>query len=188
MTNACFKQEKKRWYTWKAPGDTWHYQLDILRQERNSAKNSYAYPGADADRGHKLVMITVYLALKNVKCRNTRKPWDTEKLSSCVAKFSQEHINLTDRLNKWNMEKAETIVTSRKDNQLHDGHNSKQTVDNRDIAENRRKSKIRYQSTEQAKNEYRGLNKGNRKSQRMVVNEAMWRTRRNTKTRNAGKV
>ena len=30
VTNTCFKQEKRRRYTWKAPGDTERYQLDDI--------------------------------------------------------------------------------------------------------------------------------------------------------------
>ena len=30
VTNTCFKQEKRRRYTWKAPGDTERYQLDYI--------------------------------------------------------------------------------------------------------------------------------------------------------------
>ena len=54
ITNTCFQQEKRRIYTWKAPGDGARYQLDyiMVRQRyRNSVKISRALPGADADTG-----------------------------------------------------------------------------------------------------------------------------------------
>ena len=68
VTNTWFKQEKRRRYTWKAPGDLTRYQLDyrpILVRERyrNSVKNSHAYPGADADTDHNLVAMSVFLTL-----------------------------------------------------------------------------------------------------------------------------
>ena len=62
VTNTCFNQEKRRRYTWKAPGDMERYQLDYImarQRYRNSVKNSHAYPGADADTDHNLVMMTV---------------------------------------------------------------------------------------------------------------------------------
>ena len=85
VTNTYFKQEKRRRYTWKAPGDTERYQLDyiMVRQRyRNSVKNSHAYPGADADTDHNLVMMTAFLTLKNVKCKKKNiKRWNRENIN-----------------------------------------------------------------------------------------------------------
>ena len=33
VTNTCFKQDKRRRYTWKAPGDTGRYQLDYILED-----------------------------------------------------------------------------------------------------------------------------------------------------------
>jgi len=91
VTNTCFKQENRRRYTWKAPGDTQRYQLDyiMVRQRyRNSVKNSHAYPGADADTDHNLVMMTVFLTLKNVKCKKRNiKRWDRENIKTRGKEF-----------------------------------------------------------------------------------------------------
>lgn len=43
VTNTWFKQEKRRRYTWKAPGDSARYQLDYIltkQRYRNSVKNA----------------------------------------------------------------------------------------------------------------------------------------------------
>ena len=92
VTNTWFKQDKRRRYTWKAPGDTNRYQLDyILVKQRyaNSVKNSNTYPEADADTDHNLVMMTAFLALKNVRCKKTRKQWDREKISTCREELAE---------------------------------------------------------------------------------------------------
>ena len=52
VTNTWFQQEKRRRYTWKAPGDGACYQLDYImvkERYRNSVKTSRAMPGADAN-------------------------------------------------------------------------------------------------------------------------------------------
>jgi exonuclease III len=83
VTNTWFKQPKRRRYTWKAPGDTARYQIDYImvkERYRNSVKSSHAYPGPDADTDHNLVLTTIFLTLKQVKWKKTRKKWDREKL------------------------------------------------------------------------------------------------------------
>lgn len=53
VTNTRFEQEKRRRYTWKAPGDGARYQLDYIivkERYRNSVKNSRAMPGAYEDK------------------------------------------------------------------------------------------------------------------------------------------
>ena len=69
------------------------YQLDyiMVRQRyRNSAKNSHAYPGADADTDHNLVMMTVYLTLKIVKCKKKiSKRWDRENINTRGTEFAE---------------------------------------------------------------------------------------------------
>ena len=86
VTNTCFKQEKRRRYTWKAPGDIERYQLDyiMVRQRfRNSVKNSHACPRADADTDHNLVIMTAFLTLKNVKYKKQNiKRWDKENINT----------------------------------------------------------------------------------------------------------
>ena len=59
-TNIWFQHEKRRRYTWKAPGDVARYQLDYIMvrlRYRNNVKNARAMPGADADTDHNLVIM-----------------------------------------------------------------------------------------------------------------------------------
>ena len=71
--NVCESEEDQ------APGDTARYQLEyIMVRElyRNSVKNSHAYPDADVDTDHILMMITDFRTLKNVKARTMKKRLD----------------------------------------------------------------------------------------------------------------
>ena len=94
VTNTWFQQEKRRRYTWKAPGDGARYQLDYIlvkQRYRNSVKTSRALPGADADSDHNLVAMEIHLQLKVIKKK--RKPmekWDKEKLKSVGGKLAEK--------------------------------------------------------------------------------------------------
>jgi len=94
ITNTWFQQEKRRRYTWKAPGDGARYQLDYImarQRYRNSVKNSRALPGADADTDHNLVAMTVHLQLKFIrKKKAAKKKWDKEKLISKSKELQDE--------------------------------------------------------------------------------------------------
>jgi len=51
---------ERRKYTWRAPGDCSIYQLDytiVSERYKNSVKDTRAYPGADIDSDHNLVMM-----------------------------------------------------------------------------------------------------------------------------------
>ena len=61
----------------------------VREQYRNSVKNCHAYPGADADTDHNLVMMTAFLTLKKVKKRKQKKRWDREKLKHCQEEFAE---------------------------------------------------------------------------------------------------
>jgi hypothetical protein len=81
-TNTWFKQEKRRRYTWKAPGDSARYQLDYIlvkQRYRNSVKNSKTLPGADADTDHNLVAMAAHLQLKFIKKKREKvNKWNKE--------------------------------------------------------------------------------------------------------------
>ena len=65
--NTWFKQPKRQVYTWKASGNGNRYQLDyIIVQNRykKSVKNAHAYPGADANSDHTIVIMKVRLRYK----------------------------------------------------------------------------------------------------------------------------
>jgi len=83
ITNTWFKQSKRRRYTWKAPGDVRRMQLDYImvkQRYRNSVKNAHAFPGADADTDHNLVVMRVKLKLKRLRKPPVRKKWNLEAL------------------------------------------------------------------------------------------------------------
>jgi len=65
--NTWFKNPEIRKYTWRAPGDCNRYQLDytiVSEQYKNSVKDAHAYPGADIDSDHNLVMMKIRLRMK----------------------------------------------------------------------------------------------------------------------------
>ena len=67
IMNTWFKNPEIRKYTWRAPGDCNRYQLDytiVSEQYKNSVKDAHAYPGADIDSDHNLVMMKIRLRMK----------------------------------------------------------------------------------------------------------------------------
>jgi len=83
VTNTWYRHERRRRYTWKKPGDTGRYQLDyilIKHRYRNSVKNSRAYPGADVDSDHNLVMAKIELKLKKITKSVIKKKWCIKEL------------------------------------------------------------------------------------------------------------
>jgi len=86
ITNTWFKQEKRRRYRWKAPGDRACYQMDYIltkQRYRNSVKNAKTLPGADADTDHNLVAMMVHLQLKLIrKEKKKANKWNKEKLKA----------------------------------------------------------------------------------------------------------
>lgn len=90
VTNTWFKHEKRRRYTWKRPGDTGRFQLDYIlvkHRYRNSVKNSRAYPGADANSDHNLVVAKIELKLKKIPRRAKVKRWCLSNLQSKKVQF-----------------------------------------------------------------------------------------------------
>lgn len=114
LTNTWFKQNKRRTYTWKAPGDLRRRQLDYIlvkQRYRNSVKNSHACPGADANTDHSLVVMRAKLKLKRLKKPTRRKKWNLEalkgdkkqKLSDGVKLRLQESQTTENNINNnWN--------------------------------------------------------------------------------------
>ena len=89
ITNTWFQNHKRRRYTWKMPGDLGRFQIDYIlvkQRYRNAVKNSKAYPGADVDSDHNLVMIEDEVRLKTIKKTKIRKKWNT-------GKFKEEQQN-----------------------------------------------------------------------------------------------
>jgi len=93
VTNTWFEHEKRRRYTWKRPGDTGRFQIDyilIKHRYRNSVKNSRAYPGADANTDHNLVMAKIRLKLKKIPRSRNVKRWRLKELNSKKGRFNEE--------------------------------------------------------------------------------------------------
>ncbi|XP_049765311.1 uncharacterized protein LOC126094789 isoform X1 [Schistocerca cancellata] len=84
IANTLFKNHKRRRYTWKRPGDTGRFQLDyiMIRQRfRNQILDCKAYPGADIDSDHNIVVMRSRLKFKTLVRKNQyAKKWDTEVL------------------------------------------------------------------------------------------------------------
>ena len=93
VTNTWYRHEKTRRYTWKKPGDTGRYQLDyilIKHRYRNSVKDSRAYPGADVDSDHNLVMAKIDLKLKKILKSVRKKRWCMNELEKQKENFQEK--------------------------------------------------------------------------------------------------
>ena len=87
ILNTWFKQQNRRVYICKAPGDCNRYQLNyfiVQNRYKNSVKNSHAYPGVDANSDHNMVMMKVRLRLKRPHRTKQRVLWNKEALKNCV--------------------------------------------------------------------------------------------------------
>src|SRR6218665_4087207 len=175
ITNTCFQLEKRRIYTWKAPGDGARYQLDyiMVRQRyRNSVKISRALPGADADTDHNLVAMTVHLQLKFTrKKKAVMKRWDRENLKTKSKELSdkiEEHLEERELMSteeRWNRLKkvVKEAAVETVDYQMGSAP-CKPWVTTGMIQEIEERRKWKHQSTDEAKSEYRRLNNKLRKT------------------------
>jgi exonuclease III len=167
-TNTWFKQEKRRRYTWKAPGDIARYQLDYIlvrHRYRNSVKNSHAYPGADADTDHNLVMMNVSLTLKNVKHKSRKRRWDIEKLKVVGQEFAStvekqmEGEGLGAVEERWEQLKNVITTEAKKTVGYKNGIQPKKPwVTTEMLKKMEERRKVKHQSNETAKTEYKRLN------------------------------
>ena len=84
IANTMFRNHKRRRYTWKRPGDTGRFQLDYImvkQRFRNQVLDCKAYPGADIDSDHNLVVMKSRLKFKRIIRKNQpAKKWNTEAL------------------------------------------------------------------------------------------------------------
>ena len=97
ITNTYFKNNNRRRYTWKAPGDKRILQLDyiIVRQrKKTSGKNSCSYPGANVDSDNNLVIMKVGLKLKKVAKAKLILKWDREPIKNGKA---EDYANATSK-------------------------------------------------------------------------------------------
>lgn len=83
LANTLFKNLKRRRYTWKASGDIARYQIDYIvtiHRFRNQIKQCKAYPGADINSDHNILIMESELKYKNIKNNNNIKRWNLHKL------------------------------------------------------------------------------------------------------------
>jgi len=67
--NTWFKKQKRRLYTWKAPGDWSRHHLDYIivkHRFRNSVKDVKTMQGADIDSDHNLLVAKFRTKLKKI--------------------------------------------------------------------------------------------------------------------------
>ena len=170
VANTWFQQERRRRYTWKAPGDGSRHQLDYImvkERYRNSVKKAGTLPGADADTDHNLVVMKIRLQLKFIKKkRQSIKKWNKEKLKSKCDELAwkiEENIR----------ERSETTTTEERWRGLKEviiketletvGHQQGATarkpwVTEEMIHDMDERRKWKHQNTDSAKQEYRRLN------------------------------
>src|SRR6218665_420495 len=166
ITNTCFQQEKRRIYTWKAPGDGARYQLDyiMVRQRyKNSVKITRARPGADADTDHNLVAMTVHLQLKFIrKKKEAMNRRDREKLNTISMELSdkiEEHLEegeLMSTEERWNRLKK-VVKAAAVDTigfQMGSAPRRKPWVTTGMLQKIEERTKRKHQSTDEAKSEY----------------------------------
>ena len=187
-TNTWFQQEKRRRYTWKAPGDRERYQLDyiMVRQRyRNSVKNSRTLPGADADTDHNMVAMTVSLQLKFIIKRRIKTfKWNKEKIRTKMSELSERIEEKVETLKegstteeRW-MKLKETVVKEatetvgfQKSTEPRKPWITPEMV--KDMEERR---KWKHQNTEKAKKEYKRLNNQLRRTTNKA-REEWWKER-----------
>ena len=119
-----YKQNKRRTYTWKAPGDLRRRQIDYIlvkQRYRNSVKNAHACPGADGDSDHNLVVMKAKLKLKRLKKPTLQKKWNLHALNGDNKQKLRDGVNsrllnapVTERdvNDKWNILKMAVIESA----------------------------------------------------------------------------
>ena len=91
VMNTWFRQEKRRLYTWQAPGHGEKYQIDYImvkQRYRNVVKKVCTLPGADAETDHNLLAATIRMRLKRIRKTRRRKKWNLDKLSERKMEFA----------------------------------------------------------------------------------------------------
>jgi Reverse transcriptase (RNA-dependent DNA polymerase) len=169
VTNTWFQHEKRRRYTWKAPGDVARYQIDYIMvrlRYRNSVKNARAMPGADASTDHNLVSMKAHIKLKFIrKKRMIIQKWNKENLKE---KSRQLGEKIEEKLTEYERESTEARWKRLKDNIIESANDiigveektpaRKPWISRQMIEEMEERRKWKHQSTEKAKQEYRRLN------------------------------
>ena len=84
ITSTWFKKPKRKFYTWRAPGDRNRYQRNYILMKhlfRNRMKEVKSLPGADIDFNHRLSVANNFPRwTKILRFRKGNQRWDLEKL------------------------------------------------------------------------------------------------------------
>jgi hypothetical protein len=183
VTNTWFKQEKRRIYTWKQPGDLARYQIDYImvkERYRNSVKSSHAYPGADADTDHNLVIMKSQLQLKFIKKKGVRHRWNRDKLKDTNQNFTEKleqnvlQQNPGNPPDAWKQLKNQVLETAKETiGYRNDVTAKKPWVTEEMLLKMKERRKWKHQSTEEARSKYRSLN-NELKRETEKAREAWW--------------
>lgn len=123
VTNTWFKQEERRRYTWKKPGDTGRYQIDYIlarQRYRNGVKCCKSYPGADVGSDHNLVAMKMSVNFKTVRKAKMKRKWNREKMkrnSTMLQRCIEERVKVNTGMDvnqRWN-EFRDTVLCSAKE-------------------------------------------------------------------------
>ena len=85
IANTWFKHHPRNTYTWKSPGDLYRNQIDyimISRRWKSSITDSKAYPGADCETDHSLVVAKLKVKLARNKVMKPTKRLNVKQLEN----------------------------------------------------------------------------------------------------------
>ena len=77
--STWFKQHKHRLFTWKSPNKQTRNQIDYIlinQRFRNAVKSCKAYPGADSNSDHNLLMANILCKMRKMKKPKTKPNLD----------------------------------------------------------------------------------------------------------------
>jgi len=81
ITNTCYKQHKKRLYTWTMPDGQYKNQIDYMLVGRKCNTICQTYPGADCGTEHELLVAQFRIRLKANKKGKTHMRYNFYKIS-----------------------------------------------------------------------------------------------------------
>ena len=174
VTNTWFKNNKRRIYTWKAPGDRYRKQIDFIlvqQRYRNAIKRTCGLPGADIDSDHILLKADVEVKLKRIKRAKIEKKWDVDKLRAMdiveFGKSIEEEIVKQEKLNqesngvenKWMYLKNSIVATAKKKIGYEKGIRPKKPWVTKEMIEKmQERKKFKRINTDEGRKKYRTLN------------------------------
>ena len=100
ITNTLFKQHKHRLFTWKSPDEQTRNQIDYIlinQRFRNAVKSCKAYPSADCNSDHNLLMATIFCKMKKMKNPKAKPNVDLKILKHDVSIQKQYAVEVNNR-------------------------------------------------------------------------------------------